>query len=80
MSTPDAGIAELRERVLAASAGGTPLRLKGAGTKDFYGEALEGDVLELRSHRGIVELRALGTRDPRARGHAAVANRSGARR
>ena len=56
MSTPDAGIAELRERVLAASAGGTPLRLRGAGTKDFYGEALEGDVLELRSHRGIVEL------------------------
>ena len=54
MSTPDAGIAELRERVLAASAGGTPLRLKGAGTKDFYGEALEGDVLELRSHHGIV--------------------------
>jgi hypothetical protein len=27
VSTPDAGIAELRERVLAASAGGTPLRL-----------------------------------------------------
>ena len=54
MSTPDAGIAELRERVLAASASGAPLRLRGAGTKDFYGEALEGDVLELRSHHGIV--------------------------
>jgi glycolate oxidase FAD binding subunit len=30
------------------------LRLRGAGSKDFYGEHLEGEVLELGAHRGIV--------------------------
>lgn len=54
MSVTDAGLADLRERVLAAAATGTALRLKGAGTKDFYGESLEGEVLDLRGHRGIV--------------------------
>jgi glycolate oxidase FAD binding subunit len=47
-------IAELRERVRAAASAGTALRLKGAGSKDFYGESLEGEVLDLRVHRGIV--------------------------
>jgi glycolate oxidase FAD binding subunit len=54
MTTTEPAIAELRERVLAAAAHGTPLRLRGAGTKDFYGESLAGELLELRSHQGIV--------------------------
>jgi glycolate dehydrogenase FAD-binding subunit len=45
---------ELRERVLAAAAAGTPLRLRGAGTKDFYGESLEGALLNVSGHAGIV--------------------------
>ena len=45
---------ELRERILAAAASGTALRLRGAGTKDFYGEQLEGEVLELSGYQGIV--------------------------
>jgi glycolate oxidase FAD binding subunit len=45
----------LREQVRAAAAARSPLRLRGAGTKDFYGEALEGEILELRAHRGIVD-------------------------
>lgn len=45
---------ELRERILQAAASGTALRLRGAGTKDFYGERLEGAVLELSGHQGIV--------------------------
>jgi glycolate oxidase FAD binding subunit len=44
----------LGERIRAAGARGMPLRLRGAGTKDFYGESLEGEVLELRGHAGIV--------------------------
>ena len=44
----------MRERVRAAAADGTALRLRGAGTKDFYGEALEGELLELGSHQGIL--------------------------
>jgi glycolate oxidase FAD binding subunit len=31
-----------------------PLRLRGAGSKDFYGGMLAGDVLELGAYRGIV--------------------------
>ena len=30
------------------------MRLRGAGTKDFYGEQLEGEILDLTTHRGIV--------------------------
>jgi glycolate oxidase FAD binding subunit len=31
-----------------------PLRLRGGGTKDFYGQALEGEILDTRVHAGIV--------------------------
>jgi glycolate oxidase FAD binding subunit len=51
----DSALGELRERVRAAAAARTPLRLRGAGTKDFYGEVLEGDILELCPYRGIVD-------------------------
>ena len=55
-STPnDSSFREIRERVIAANRDGTPLRLRGSGTKDFYGESLEGEILDLRGHSGIVE-------------------------
>jgi glycolate oxidase FAD binding subunit len=54
MSTTEPAIAAMRDRVRAAASAGTHLRLRGAGTKDFYGEALEGEVLELGAHHGIV--------------------------
>ncbi len=44
-----------RERVTAAARRGAPLRLRGAGTKDFYGERLAGEVMDLRSWGGIVD-------------------------
>jgi len=50
----EASLAELRDRIVAADAAYTPLRLRGAGTKDFYGERLVGDVLDTRGHTGIV--------------------------
>lgn len=31
-----------------------PLRIRGGGSKDFYGNALAGEVLDTRSHAGIV--------------------------
>jgi glycolate oxidase FAD binding subunit len=40
--------------VKTAHAGGTPLRIRGAGSKDFYGGMLAGDVLDVAEHRGIV--------------------------
>ncbi len=50
----EASLADLRERIVAANAAKTPLRLRGGGTKDFYGEARAGEVVDTREHRGIV--------------------------
>src|SRR6202158_16938 len=48
-------LGELRQRVLAAHNERRSLRLRGAGTKDFYGEAIEGELLDLRPYRGVVD-------------------------
>ncbi|MDE2002594.1 MAG: FAD-binding protein, partial [Betaproteobacteria bacterium] len=50
----EAALAELQERVRAAAAERRPLRIRGGGTKDFYGQALAGEVLDTRSLSGIV--------------------------
>ena len=49
----DSVLKELRERIVAAHAAKTALRLRGAGTKDFYGEALIGEILDTRAYAGI---------------------------
>jgi glycolate oxidase FAD binding subunit len=47
-------IERFSETVREAVARGAPLRLRGAGTKDFYGERVEGEILDTREHAGIV--------------------------
>lgn len=42
-------------RVRDAAATNTALRIRGGGTKDFYGGALEGEVLATTEHAGIVD-------------------------
>jgi glycolate oxidase FAD binding subunit len=42
------------ERVRAASAARRPLRLRGGGTKDFYGGEPRGELFDTRAHAGIV--------------------------
>jgi len=42
------------ERIRSAAAEKTPLRLRGGGSKDFYGQALEGEVLDTRAYAGII--------------------------
>ncbi len=44
----------LVERVRRAAADRTPLCIRGGGTKDFYGNAPRGDVLDTRGLRGVV--------------------------
>ncbi len=44
-----------QERVRAASADKTALRIRGGGTKDWYGQRLEGAILDTRGHTGIVD-------------------------
>ncbi|PJI99613.1 glycolate oxidase FAD binding subunit [Acidovorax sp. 69] len=50
----DFSLAPIAERVRAAAADQTPLRIRGGGTKDFHGLALHGEVLDTRVLRGIV--------------------------
>jgi glycolate oxidase FAD binding subunit len=50
----DAAVTEIEERIRAAAAGARPLRIRGGGTKDFYGETLAGDPLDVRALNGIV--------------------------
>jgi glycolate oxidase FAD binding subunit len=51
---PSGATEDFRERIRAAAAAGTPLRLRGGGTKDFYGDAGAGEILDTRPHAGIV--------------------------
>ena len=42
------------ERLRSASSNATPLRFRGGGSKDFYGQGLHGEVLDTRAYRGIL--------------------------
>ena len=46
-------LAELRERIRSAAQRRAPLRLRGGGSKDFYGNEPRGEVLDTRAHAGI---------------------------
>lgn len=48
-------VEHFRQTILAASAAGTPLRLRGGGSKDWYGQQLEGDILDTRAYAGIID-------------------------
>ena len=43
-----------RDRIASATASGTPLRIRGNGTKDWYGQQLQGEVLDTTPYSGIV--------------------------
>lgn len=43
------------ETILAAAARAEPLRIRGGGSKDFYGGALSGEILEVSGYRGIID-------------------------
>ncbi|MYM81414.1 glycolate oxidase subunit GlcE [Duganella sp. FT50W] len=47
-------IADFSDRIRAASAAHAPLRLRGGGTKDWYGQSLNGEVLDTRGYSGII--------------------------
>ena len=53
-SLADSAVAALAERVKAAAASGTALRIQGGGSKSFYGRSLKGEALDLRALHGIV--------------------------
>jgi len=43
------------DRIRAAQASGTPLVIQGGGSKDFYGNAHEGEVLSTRTLSGVID-------------------------
>jgi len=49
---------EFQDRIRDAAARKAALRLRGGGTKDFYGNALRGEVLDTRGYAGIVAYEA----------------------
>lgn len=51
----DPAIEALQETVRRAASVRSPLRIAGGGTKDFYGEKLVGDVVDVRGIAGIVD-------------------------
>lgn len=54
----DTALQDLRRRVIDAHGAKTPLRLRGAGTKDFYGERCDGTLLDMRGYCGVVDYEA----------------------
>ncbi len=50
----DSALNKLSETVREAGRSKRALRLRGGGTKDFYGQAPEGEVLDTRGYSGIV--------------------------
>jgi glycolate oxidase FAD binding subunit len=51
--TMDAALRHVVERIRAAAADAVPLRIRGGGTKDFYGEPPQGDALSTAALTGI---------------------------
>ncbi len=51
---PAAAIPTFADAIRAAAASGRRLRIRGGGTKDFYGQALDGEILDTRAYSGVV--------------------------
>jgi len=51
----EAAVAELQDRIRDAALAQRPLRIRGGGSKDFYGRRTEGDVVDTRAIAGIVD-------------------------
>ncbi len=51
----DPALEALQARIRAAAKDSAPLRIRGGGTKDFYGGTLNGEILDTRVYAGIVD-------------------------
>jgi glycolate oxidase FAD binding subunit len=50
----DGAVSALREAVCEAAAKRVPVRIRAGGTKDFYGNATPGSVIDPRGHSGVI--------------------------
>jgi len=53
MNVFETSLRHLTDRIVAATADNTPLRIRGTGSKDFYGESRQGEVLDTTTLTGI---------------------------
>lgn len=53
MQSIDSPLRQITDRIQAAAADGTPLRIRGGGSKDFYGQSLQGELLDVTPLKGI---------------------------
>jgi glycolate oxidase FAD binding subunit len=53
MAMDNNALRQIVERIRAATADATPLCIRGGGTKDFYGETPQGELLDTRALSGI---------------------------
>jgi len=51
----DTTLQEFADRIGHATAAGTPLRIRGGGSKDWYGQDVQGTVLDTTAWRGITD-------------------------
>ena len=54
MQTMAHALQQITDRIRAAAADGTTLRIRGGGSKDFYGQSLQGDLLDTTALSGIL--------------------------
>jgi glycolate oxidase FAD binding subunit len=47
-------LSDWSQKIRTSAASKRPFRLRGGGTKDFYGQEFDGEVLDTRGHSGIV--------------------------
>jgi glycolate oxidase FAD binding subunit len=45
---------QFKQRITAASASKSPLRIRGSGSKDWYGQKLQGELFDVSGYSGIV--------------------------
>ena len=50
----DQALQQFRDRITSATRSGTALRIRGNGTKDWYGQELAGELLDTTAYSGIV--------------------------
>ena len=50
----DQVLQQFRDRIVSATRSGTALRIRGNGTKDWYGQELNGELLDTTAYSGII--------------------------
>lgn len=48
-------VQKFKDQILAARSAGSALQIRGGGSKDWYGQLPHGDILDTRTHSGIID-------------------------